>query len=95
MTIEDLAERPDLMYDQHTIEEADFQIRSWGLHFEVEVEAQAKLADREREKRHSQQSTVTERRGMLWPAEQNACIPNWPLDDIVDEDGIGIHDLKE
>ena len=95
LAIEDLAERSDLMYDQHTIEKADYELRSWGLHFEVEAEALAKLEDRRREKQHSQQSTVTGRRGMFWLAEQNACTPNWPLDEIVDEDGIGIHDLKE
>ena len=83
------------MYDQHTIETADYEIRSWGLHFEVEAEALAKLEDRKREKQQSQHSMVTGRRGMFWVAEQNACTPNWPLDDIVDEDGVGIHDLKE
>ena len=95
LTLEDLAERQDLMFDQHTFETADLELRSWGLHFECEPEALAKLADRRREKQHSQQSTVTGRRGMFYVAEQNACTPNWPLDDIVDEDGVGIHDLKE
>ena len=95
LAIEDLAERSDLMYDQHTMETADYELRSWGLHFEVEAQALAKLADRRREKQQSQHSIVTGRRGMFWVAEQNACTPNWPLDDIVDEDGIGIHDLKE
>jgi len=83
------------MYDQHTLETADYDIRSWGLHFEVEAGALEKLEDRKREKQESQHSMVTGRRGVLWVAEQNACTPNWPLDDIVDEDGVGIHDLKE
>ena len=94
LTIMDLAERPDLMYDQHTFEEADYARRSWGLHFEIEVEALAKLEDREREKQQSQHSVATGRRGMLWVAEQDNS-PNWPLDDIVDENGVGLHDLKE
>ena len=94
LTIMDLAERPDLMYDQHTFEEADWERRSWGLHLEIEVEALAKLEDREREKQQSQHSVVTGRRGMLWVAEQDNS-PNWPLDDIVDENGVGLHDLKE
>ena len=50
LTISDLAERPGLMYDQHTFERADWEIRSWGTHFEIEVEAMAKLDQRKREK---------------------------------------------
>ena len=32
LTLKDLAERPDLMFDQHTIETADLELRSWGMH---------------------------------------------------------------
>ena len=79
LAIMDLAERPDVMYDQHTFEKADYARRPWGLHFEIEVEALAKLEDRNREKQQSQQPVATGRRGMLWVAEQDNS-PNWPLD---------------
>ena len=43
LELEDLALREDLMYDFHTFEQADWTLRSWGLHFEHETEAQEKL----------------------------------------------------
>ena len=43
LELEDLALREDLMYDFHTFEQADWTLRSWGLHFKHETEAQEKL----------------------------------------------------
>ena len=37
LALEDLAERQDLMYDFHTFEQADWTLRSWGLHLEHET----------------------------------------------------------
>ena len=94
ITLSDLAERPDVMYDQHTFEKADWLIRSWGKHFAIEVEALQKLEMRKLVKQHSQNSVVTSRKGMLWVCQQNDS-PNWPLDDRYDALGVSLDDLKE
>ena len=94
LTLEDLAEREDLMYDFHTHEKADWELRSWGQHFLGETEALEKIEQRKREKQQSLFSVVTGRRGMLWVSNAHDS-PNWPLDEIYDEDGVSKHDMYE
>ena len=94
MTLEDFAEREDLMYDFHTFEKADWGLRSWGLHLLGETEALEKIEQRKREKQQSLFSEVTGRRGMLWVSSAHDS-PNWPLDETYDEDGVSKHDMHE
>ena len=94
LELEDLALREDLMYDFHTFEQADWTLRSWGLHLEHETEALEKLEQRKREKQHSLLSEVTRCRGMRWVSNAYDS-PNWPLDEIYDEDGVSKHDMYE
>ena len=94
LALEDLAERPDLMYDFHAFEQADWNRRSWGLHLEHETEALGKLEQRKREKQHSLFSEGTKRRGMRWISNAHDS-PNWPLDEVYDEDGVSKHGMYE
>ena len=94
LTINDLAQREDIMYDFNAMELADWSIRSCGLHFEHETAAIAKLAERRREKQHSLRSEVTKRRGIRWVSNAHDS-PNWPLDETYDEDGVSKHDMYE
>ena len=85
---------PDVMYDFNAMEQADWAIRSWGLHFEHVTEAIAKLAERRLETQHSLRSGVTKRRGIRWCSSAHAS-PNWPLDETFDEDGVRKHYMHE
>jgi len=66
------------------MEQADWLIRSWGLTFQHETEAIAKLAERGREKSHSLRSEVTKRRGIRWCSNRENS-PNFPLDETFGE----------
>ena len=94
MTINDLAERPDVMYTFDAMQQADWRIRPWGLIFEHETEAIAKQAQRRLEKQHSLRSEVTKRRGIRWCSSAHDS-PNWPLDETFDEDSVSKHDMYE
>ena len=94
LALMDLADRPDLMYDFHEFEKADWERRSWGLHLLGETEALEKLEQRKREKQHSLASEVTKRRGMRWVSSAHDS-PNWPLDEVYDENGVSKHDMYE
>ena len=90
----DLAERPEIMYELHAFEQADWQIRSWGCAFQHKAEAIAKLAEQRLQKSHSLRSEVTKRRGILWCSDR-VDSPNFLLDEAFDEEGVSKHDLYE
>ena len=94
LTINDLTERPDVMYDSNAMEKADWTIRPWDLTFEHETEAMGKLAERRREKQHSLRSEVIKRRGIRWCSDREDS-PNWPLDETFHENGVSKHDMYE
>ena len=79
-SIANLAERPDVMYEQQKYDQADGEIRSWGLTFQYETEALAKLEERRKRKRRLQLSTATGTRGILLPSRLDNS-PNFPLDE--------------
>lgn len=76
------------------MEQADWLIRSWGLTFQHETEAIAKLAERRREKSHSLRSEVTKRQGIRWRSNRENP-PNFPLDETFNEEGVSKHDMYE